>query len=540
MNNNYKYQKYKIKYLKKGGMSTINSLEYPNPIALDSYLIKLDESQIIPDYIDETNFLKSNGNSKIIDCKYKVSMLNFFNTCWFIAITIMFFFSDKTRESSQLNLFPIIKQLKQNRLTDKQIILLKKLYFDEFDFIFEIDNIFKNKLYKLFSNIYKNLFQMIQCKIGYKKSCDIDVLHCPISAISQLFELFFHDNKKDISDNILEKIKKNTHILITNDESNLSIVLKLIIIYIKFYSIILLESNLYVFKINNINQLDNENIVGYFIFTNEHVYCIFKCNGIYYKCDNHKIEEINMTTYDFTNKDIYVVLLIDNIIYHEIYNLFIKIKKIDMIIGFPIPIHDDNNKSTINGYTIYEIDVIKKSLIIIFLILINENLKNIFDHLNNGYSYFYTNILSNFIFIYNNIKLFSSIIEEITCLYLLLYIINFLRLTVFTKKINLLNDEEFIKLYNQIFNSLKEEYENKKSFLLFLNTNTLIKKVYHDIYLIINKRKNLLKLEFTNSKINSEFNLILNKIKSKYKKIILLDSSMWTTLEKKFKELLIL
>ena len=60
---------------------------------MDEYIELLNNKQKIePEFLDEKEFMESLNNKLILDCEYKSNMMNYFGTCWFIAITMMFFF----------------------------------------------------------------------------------------------------------------------------------------------------------------------------------------------------------------------------------------------------------------------------------------------------------------------------------------------------------------------------------------------------------------------------------------------------------------
>jgi hypothetical protein len=82
-------------------------------------------------------------------------MMNVFGTCWFIAITMTFFFSDTTRYESQNNLLQMIIKLKENNLSDNQHQLLKIIYKEK--------DYYENEKLKIqYINIHRFYFQLIQ------------------------------------------------------------------------------------------------------------------------------------------------------------------------------------------------------------------------------------------------------------------------------------------------------------------------------------------------------------------------------------------
>ena len=297
-----KYLKYKYKYLnKKGGAEY-----YVNPLKIDEYIELLNNKQKIkPEFLDEKEFMESFNNKLILDCEYKSNMMNYFGTCWFIAITMMFFFSDTTRKDAQLNLFETIKKLKKEEISDIQLLLLKNIY-PYNDMYFEkgkLKKIYINKLFNLFNNLYKNLFSMLKCSVGVTNICDSNTLVCQLNAVDSLMNLFNESDLKS-TDNKILKIKEylsnywmkhllpnevyeigNLELLGTKltlsyevyKDNNMLSEIFLYNIYIRIYSIILLEKDLYIDFINEINNDYNDyDIIGYLIQVPNHVYCIFQ------------------------------------------------------------------------------------------------------------------------------------------------------------------------------------------------------------------------------------------------------------------------
>ena len=176
---------------------------FVNPVKLSSMLDglnKLDKSlESIENYVDETEFVESSKTQKlVIDCKYKSEMMNVFGTCWFIAITMTFFFSDTTREKSQENLLQMIIKLKEKNLSPEQHELLKIIYNDSY---YEGENLrgqYIEILYSLFLNLYKNLFFMLQCKFNMNENCTFNNLQCHLDIVSEFMELFPNNPLNDI------------------------------------------------------------------------------------------------------------------------------------------------------------------------------------------------------------------------------------------------------------------------------------------------------------------------------------------------------
>jgi len=351
MNYNKKYLKYKFKYLQIKGGTIEKEFKYANPTKMENILSSLqmlDELDKIPDYINESNFLElANIPQKFtIDCKYKANMMNFFGTCWFIAITMTFFFSDTTRVKAQQNLLPMIMKIKNNTLTENQNKLLKMIYND--DKYYENGKLKKDVimiLYNLFLNLYKNLFLMLQCKIGTKDLCDIEINKCHLDIVSQFIDLFPDSlnslqGKEKISEILKRYPEKEGKIITqskleikdispeTHDETTTTTKINDLLLreatliflkYINLYSIILLDCNIinYNLKIfSKFKLFTDDNIIGYFIMTPEynHVFCIFRCNNTYYLCNDSVINEydIENISIDYLNYIIIPLLLNNN------------------------------------------------------------------------------------------------------------------------------------------------------------------------------------------------------------------------------------
>lgn len=330
----FKYIKYKNKYLSlknniKGGGGSEEKCVKPkelegkkcvnpkkpegkkfvNPVKLSLMLDglnKLDESlEPMENYVSETDFVALSEKSKelVIDCKYKSEMMNVFGTCWFIAITMTFFFSDTTRKESQKNLLQMIIKLKKKNLSPEKHELLKIIYNDSY---YENDKL-KSKyieiLHSLFLNLYKNLFLMLQCKFNMNKDCTFDNLQCHLNIVSEFMALFPNNPLNDILKRE-ETISKKKTVLSNIKETNIEEIHRLYpspklgelseyyVRYINLYSIILLESGIIAnpYRITEKTIISKESdIIGYLIHGFGHVFCIFKCNEKFYKCDNSHI-----------------------------------------------------------------------------------------------------------------------------------------------------------------------------------------------------------------------------------------------------------
>ena len=324
MNYNKKYLKYKFKYLliKGGTDATVATSNYVNPEKMQ-YLIEIlntkDELKqksdyineksknimIMEDYINSSQFVNFpiNPPNLILDCKHKVNIMNFHITKWFSMITMIFFFSDKTRVKAQQNLLPMIINIKNNNLSEKQNNLLK--FFFETNEYYYFENGKLNKkitkiLYLLFVNLYKNLFLMLKYKDYLdmndeeQKLCYVENTKCHLTIMYQFIKLFPNEeNYKEVKDKIhvmFQMLKKDNYIDIKYYfiYQPLDISFK----YLNLYSILLLDciithDTMSITK--NFELSPTKNIIGY-IINNEIDECgIFQCNNKYYQWrDIHK------------------------------------------------------------------------------------------------------------------------------------------------------------------------------------------------------------------------------------------------------------
>jgi len=477
-----KYLKYKLKYLQiKGGTNNtkddINDDEYDeyndiyaNPEKMNNMIellnnkndydelsVKLEKDKLkeLQDYISPEQFLEfANIPQKlIIDCKYKANMRNFFGICWFTAITMTFFFSDTTRVKAQQNLLPMIINIKNNTLSENQNKLLKIIYSkDRYYENGQLKKEIMNTLYLLFLNLYKNLFFMLQCKIGTKDSCHIDIKKCHLDIVSEFVELFPYEFNYKENDSIMQKnIKRIIKILNINPNAKyedighmpLSQYNNMFLKYINLYCIILLDSIIIHHEIKIIETyqlIPNENIIGYLIYKSNHIFCIFKCNNNYYKCDNSNIIEYDIKKISSDYKDYEIISL--NMCNLNNKNIIKCIRENNNILT------ETNLSICINLYLDILIECIKNNNSTLNDRLHEfQSLKLIFDNINK----------SNFINFYR--YLFKLTFNIAYFLFLIINVFNYLNDIYQINKLT--QSDDFIEIKNKLINIFQTLNYNK-------------------------------------------------------------------------------
>ena len=288
-------------------------------------------------------------------------MINGMDICWYIAIIIMLLFSDISN-NIQINFFSVINKLELNELDMIQYNLLTQIFPNNY---FDVDNKLVTShmltIKYIIMNVYKQFYLMIQNKINSSlNDSDLSIIKqlynidCSTDILINLFQLFKNE-KLELVKQFKENIKKYvpTHFFLPRHITRISLGIKLnkIIMYLNFYCIILLSTDISINTVNTLFNLDNYNIIGYLIYTKHHLISIYKCNNSYYKCDNHKNIEYDITKLnkDYTILNIYEIILNKQnnfAIYEDIYNLFknlYDIYKLDEFDKFPLPPYKNND-----------------------------------------------------------------------------------------------------------------------------------------------------------------------------------------------------
>jgi hypothetical protein len=301
----------------------------------DTAVHKLNSERQIPSSI---NFPKN-----IINCEHKTYLYNYFGTCWYISIIMLFFFSDTTIECAQLNILEVIAILRANRkLPDKIIDLLKSFLIPNTKFF--INDKLKLEYYEflktIFLSIEESLIQMTTCFYVDNSKCSFAEATCPVATIDALLEFMKEDEHQ-----YLEKMKKKTKNLLehiqdfsSNEFADLGLSVNVYTEIMKFLSIFLFESSITITSAKKFNEYPSisklieylktkPNIIGFIIrlklvnkktnIVSLHAICIYKCNNKFFQCDNHKIKEIKDDAIDDNYPD-------DMSSFHSILGIFIK------------------------------------------------------------------------------------------------------------------------------------------------------------------------------------------------------------------------
>jgi len=317
-----KYIKYKKKYIDLKNMVGSSLVElkkkYPNPLKMNEMILLIDkynltkikdeniitsymQVEVIPDYINLTEFRKFKSDIFKLNCKYKSLFNNESYICWLISIINIFLFSDNMIDS-QSNLVLFLQNPEFELYKNKKLI-------ENFNF-YLTDN-FKDNIKKLFYYIYKNLFFLIK-QIFYK------TFNFQGDSTTLILDIKFQ-NEFIMCRNISKFLKKS----LNNNELDSCEQYDNILNYFNLLTIIILHKKCDFYRIN-INEIELSHIqdskyLGLFISIKKHIFCIYKCNNIIYFCDANyiaaydnnidgfislKIEIINKMVLSFINDNI--------------------------------------------------------------------------------------------------------------------------------------------------------------------------------------------------------------------------------------------
>lgn len=504
--------------------------DYINPEKLDLMIehlnnnreTNIDTFNDLPDYISVSKFQTSKRPQLIVNCNNKINMINGMGICWYIAIIIMLLFSDISNYI-QINFFSIINKLELNELDTIQYNLLTQIFPNDY---FDVDNELVPShmltIKYILINVYKQFYLMIQNKINSSlNDTDLSIIKqlynidCSTDILINLFQLFKNE-KLELVKKFKEDIKKyvETYFFLPSHITKISLGMELnkIIMYLNFYCIILLSSDISINYVNTLSNLDNYNIIGYLIYTKlasgrNHLICIYKCNNSYYKCDNHKNIEYDISNLnkDYTNLNIYEIILNKQnnfAIYKDIYNLFknlYDIYKLDEFDKFPLPPYKNNDiiqilnillKIIKINLDVFSIDysINKKKILVI--------LEKIFE-LNFSYKYFiniFLVIYERIIFIFDVFYILYKLLEtydyneldifKLSCLSLLdrMIIDDSFIMLIENFEIYLIKDLKYfdpLKL-KDIYSQLESKY-NKSKTKSYLIHNSLKSKILSKI-----------------------------------------------------------
>jgi hypothetical protein len=215
-----------------------------------------------------------------LNCDDKIVYRNTINSCWMIAIQMIFLFGDKTSDIIQMNL-----------KKDIGMIINQSINFKYLPDIFFIDNDYTKGLYPENSIKIFLLLKILQKRFLNIESYETNNTHklwkkypyyqkeiqCEISFAKYFFELF--NKSRSVSDSV------------TGDYYDLFFLTLIICVFLYDKMIYFEECNTLCFKKN----LLYDKIIGVVVTYPEHISCFYKCNNIskYYNDANKEVLNFN-------------------------------------------------------------------------------------------------------------------------------------------------------------------------------------------------------------------------------------------------------